>query len=375
MLIDIIRMPPVFGIPLDRRLTVNVGGEDDGERRASVAYWPRIPFSPNVFSVGSAITRTPSHLYKAIHISQDDRYVFETVFSVEPFGHPCLYTKIISFLGSTIGISLSAIQQYQLHHSPIMPTSHVIIPQDVTNIIDNIVPPVFGERSLWRFAHRLIDIKAGGHFGSSMGQMFKPIYEHAPFVMDALAHGHFSRSPFAELPGHHPAITLPKDKWFSYEELSYSMIARGIDSHLNHPEFDNVALSLIMLGPAKYSVSSSIANAVDGISDLWLTREYDDPYHFVLRGASSNNSWFQSKLSDVFSQCAQIYCELYHINPSVFYNVDVRNSSDQSSVTITKNLHDEVAVTFHDIIHDRYVCFYTSFPAIALATLSAGISE
>jgi hypothetical protein len=372
MLMNIIRMPPVFGIPTDRCLNVHMGANNSRLHTNTDAYWPKLPLSQESFSVGARIDKQPSHLYKTIHISQDGQYIFETVFSVEPFGHTCLYTKIISVFETVIGVSLKTIAYYQSTPIQLIPTAYFIAPPAQAAITDNIVPVVLGEPSLWRYANRLVDLKSTKGLDARLGWMYKPLYDHIPGVFDALTHGSYARSPFAEIPGFHPSVNIQLDKWFSHEELAYSVEAMGYQDYLNHRAFDAIVLGIITTGPAKFTITTLISHALDGVSDLWLTKDYKDPYQAVLRGMMQSNTWYVKHLSDIFYQCIQTYCRLYEIYPDVFYKGDARGLTEQSSITITKNIHDEVVITFHDLIHDRYVCFYSSFPVLALTTLAVG---
>lgn len=372
MLISLVRMPPVFGVPLDRRFYVTLEGNSTRSVEGNHAIWPSRPLSRSNFETGSHIERAPSHPFKTIHVSQNRRYVFETVFSVEPSASVCLYTKIIEAGGSLIGISLPAIHHYQSSQKDIKPTMYSVIPNHAHSITDNVVPPVFGSDALWAYINRLIDARASRGMDMRLGWAYAPIYDHIPVVYDALVHGCYSRQPFTEIPVSYPMVEIKPDKWFNYHEIAFSQEARGLEAYRNDSRFDSIALAMMLLGPTKFSMTSSITNAFDGHVNLWVTNDFQDTYRPILFGALNGTKLFTDSLIQIFHHAVRLYCNIYQISPGVFYQNELLTESAQSSVTLSKNIYDEISITFHDLIHDRYVCFYTSFPAIALATLSAG---
>ena len=385
MLIDLIKMPPVFGLPIDRRITLH--SERDVPLSPFDIHWPDLPLYKNPLRVGSAVNTSPNNLYKAVHLGMSSNTVFETVFAVEgnpnsPQNHICLYTKIVSTEYTQVGISLKAIGGYRSNRAKLIPISQFlaycnqvsevqsnIVPFFNRNPVDEIVPPVFGEKLLWSHINHLLNIEKGPITKERLGWCYRPLFDQVPSVLNALIDGYFTQSPLSEIKVHYPFIEIIHDKWSSHDEFKHMTHIRGFEAYFNHPEFDRIALALLQeIRPVKLNVSCLMTHALDGILDLRLTREYNDPYQKLFYTELAHEHLYQERLSEIFFKCATIYCKMCGIDSNIFLS----NSYDKSSVTLSKNIYDEITVTFHDLIHSRYISFYTSFPAIALATLSVG---
>lgn len=383
MLVDIIRMPPAFGVPLDRRITICADPQVPQGILEPVVHWPLVPLVHKRLMVGSLVDIQPQNLYKAIHISDDSQWVFETVFAVEDADRVhCLYTKMISSQSVSIAVSVAACREYQSTRNHLMSLSNFVTSWDssfdgryegaltIGNKPSNfVVPPVFGQRSLWGHIHRLLDMQNATSPEPPAELAYKPLYYHAPMLLEALVDGKFYRSPFYEVAGRYPGVEIVRDKWFDYENISYQAHHRGYETCcINHPEFDSIALALLSMNPAKFTVSALISHAIDWLPALWLTRAYYDPYQSVLYGMGFNDKKYAESLTQILSLAVMTYCRLHGID----YNLFMVDPEDRSSVTISKNIYDEVVITFHDMKTDRYEAYYSSFPTLALATLSVG---
>lgn len=381
MLIDIIRMPPLFGIPIKRSLKIYSGNRHPLDYSPNHVHWPTIPLYQENIIVGSDIADVPKHLYKAIHASDDNLFVFETVFEMNGNRFTCLYTKIISSQTVDFAMSINSIIYYSQAQSRTLPLSHFIATADKlqdqhyeTNLpskhtlIDGIVPAIFGVNQLRDYINTILETRKQGLSARHLNLVYKPIYDYEPSVFEALLDGQFHKSPFHEIKNSYSMIRVVPDKWFSYETNYYNSRIFGFYCHINHPEFDSVALAIARVVSTKFTVTSLISHVVDRLQDLWLVREFNDSYQPFLRGIDVNTKQRKQELSEIFDQCVMIYCRLFKID----YNSYMLNKFDDSSITISKNIHDEIAITFHDLISDRYICFYTSLPVLLLTTLSVG---
>lgn len=382
MLIDIFRMPPVLGIPTDRRVDIHCGDQPPSDLGRRILHWKSAPFYHDDIVVGSLIDRAPENVYKAVYVSQDSKWVFETVFAMESKSCCiCLYTKLISPIDVNVGISLNAIQSYQNDRPQLLPISHFIRAGDANhiehyetalttsvNILDSIVPPIFGDRNLGTYLDHLLEDRHRGQIGSTLNRIYEPIYDHEPSVFRAMIEGQFERSPFTQIIASHPSVNIQKDRFYNYEELHYMITSRGFSSQINYEPFDSLALAIIQLPPTKLSVSALMSHAVDEIKDVWLIREFSDSYQGLLRGMYFDEAYYKQTIATILHHCVIVYCQLYSIDHRVY----LEKVGDQSCVTISKNIYDEVAITFHDFIEDRCVCFYSSFTSLALSTLSVG---
>lgn len=381
MLIDIIRMPPLFGIPIKRSLKIYSGNRHPFDYSTNHVHWPTIPLYQENIIVGSDISEAPKHLYKAIHVSYDNRFVFETVFEVSGHRFICIYTKIISSETVDFGISINSIIHYRQAQVQTLPLSHFIATADKlqdsyyeTNLpskhisTDGIVPAIFGINKLQEYINVILETRKTGLSARHLNLTYKPVYDYEPSIFEALLNGQFHKSPFHEIKANHPMIRPIPDRWFIYETNYYRSRIFGFYWYVNHPEFDSVALAIAKIVSTKFTITSLISHVVDGLKDLWLVREFDDVYQPLLRGVDVDSQQRKQELSEIFDQCIMIYCRLFEID----YNSYLLNKFDDSSITISKNIHDEVAITFHDLISDRYICFYTSLPVLLLTTLSVG---
>lgn len=383
MLIDIIRMPPVLGLPIDRRATVYVGEDVPANPTGPYVHWPTAPFVRRELHIGSLITQSPQNLFKAIHISQDSKWIFETVYAMEEAtSGVCLYSKIISAKGSIIGISSSSVSYYRGDRfNKLVPISQFVSKENFYNsatqdiailtkihTAEDIVPPVFSDRDLWNTIDWSVMDDSFQYPKLPSVMVYKPLYDHVPQIFNALIDGVFWKPPHTEILGYHPNIDVAHDKWFNYEELSYSSMARGMSRIVNHPDFDDLVLDMLNLFATKISISSTLHDALHSITPSWTNRNFEDPYHPFFLGMETN-AYYEKRLLTVFYEVTLVYCKIFKIDSEIF----ATNSYDNSSVTVSKNIYDEVSFTVHDIVHDRYISFYSTFPGLALATRSVGI--
>jgi hypothetical protein len=389
MLIDILRMPPVFGVPIDRRLTVYACEYQPHFTSEPSVHWPHMPLYNDVLYTGSCITVPPENIFKAIHISDDNLWVFETVFAqMQDDSYSCLYTKVIGNNSVAIGISLRSIDFYRTNLRNTIPLSQfvgrrsegntlstdLVIPHDI-NPVEYVIPPVFGEKELWGHLQHLLDVRGRGFTESRLGWSYRPIWEHVPSVMEALIEGYFARSPLFEVRYRHPNIDIPHDKWFLYEHQA--MLSKVLDhtSFVNHKAFDSIVLDIVELKSTRLNITCLMSYAIEGsvigedYDSLYSMLNHVDDYALFLHGMRYDKSYRpQKKIEEIFYRCVMVYCQLFSVDYQQFLDRD----SDKSSVTISKNIYDEVTITFHDVVNGDYTCFYSTFPAIALATLSAG---
>jgi hypothetical protein len=382
MLIDILRMPPAFGIPIDRQHTITNGETNDYHNPRTVV-WQGLPIYGDRLNVGAKINKTPSNLFKAIHVSDDSTHVFETVFSMEhnleETDAVCLYTKVISSSAVRMAVSLDAVRYYHVGPHRLLPISHFLLGNrlpslgsggisslTVYNPVENLVPPILDLNLLQVAFTQALEL-GPDVLNKRLAHAYYPIYAYTPGVMQALLNGRFHRSPFSEIPVEHPNIQIPRDKWFRWENVQFAVEARGMRVELNHPAFSGQVMNIMSLTPTKFQITASLFDVLEGHTDCWLASYYEDSYS-VMGGFS----WERMKqaIKVIMDECLVNYCRLHLIDYSEFmYNM---SSKDRSSINISKNIYDEVEITFHDQVHDRYVCYYSSFPTLALSTLSVG---
>lgn len=373
MQVEILAMPPVVGIPIDRRTPMSIDTVLRCVGSDTSYSWGNYNHTHELI-LGSNITRAPQKVHKVIHVSHDQRWVFETVFAVEENKIVCLYTKMIQD-HIDIAISLNAIREYRMSSKPLIPLADIVAeqywrksPMLDKHEIHSLVPPIFTQSSLDRTTMQLVDIAEESFHEKRVGWRYRPIYEHEPSILEALISGCFFRPPIYELRSINPSVRITPDRWFCSDRVKYQTRVSAGYTHNNHPEFDSIALGLITMRPTTVSMTALISHAVDGLLDLGVTRHCTDPYLGILPISPVMMDKAKETLSQLIFRSVMAYCQIYDIDYSLFGSTP----SDRSSISIEKNIYDEVAISFHDMINDRYVCFYTSFPGLALATMAVG---
>lgn len=369
MQIGILRMPPVGGVPLYRETAFS---NNTLLRQVGVCMTFGDP--PGDIVLGSNIIRTPEQLYKVVHVSHDSQYVFETVFSKEHHGTVCLYTKIIGTTIDTV-ISLPAIDFYKAHPEPLAPLSDIITDRywrksSVTSpqVFRTLTPPIFTKDTLDAYVADTVDVIEGVTHPWLLLERYKCIYQNEPSVLEALISGTFLKSPFNMVTMNHPQITLKEDKW-SFQDLSlYKNRVTGGSIYYNQRDFDPVVMELISLRPASIAFTVLIHHAMDGLLELGVTRRMVDPYMNALGLSTAHFDSIKQSLRHIAVESIILYCRLYGIDPKCFG----ATREDKSSITIEKTMSDEISISFHDLVHDRYVSFYTCFPLMALGTMGVG---
>jgi hypothetical protein len=371
MLIDVLKMPPVFGMPIERAVHLDGG---IGSMVDAISHITSM-------TLGNQVTEKLRNLYKAIYLSQDERYIFEVVFTGDS-PERCLYVKMIYPTGTIVGISVKTLQHYNATGVPMVPISEIILSPSPSTIpysgqymvsslsgVHSIAPPVYDTSMVWDYVLRVLDIKKRGPLEEhNILSVFQPVYEHVPGVMDALLSGTFFRSPLLEMQRPHPSFYITPEKWFLYNEVAYRTQIMQTDTRVNQPEFDPLVLRAVLMPQTKFSYTTLISYAIDGIRDVGDPREYRDPYQFMLNGPTLDLSLYHAILADLLFKATMAYCRIKEID-SMSY---LENAKDRSTITITRNIYDEVCFTFHDHLRGEITCFYSAFPALALVTQSVG---
>lgn len=199
---------------------------------------------------------------------------------------------------------------------------------------------------------------------------YKPLLDYVPSVFEGLLTGQFHYSPLGEFRKPHPMIRIPQDFEFLYERLEKQVVEKGYHSYTNVKAFDNVVLHIAKLFASKITLTAMLGHVVDDIREFWLVTDYEDPYHDVLKVPGGISRFqeiaFRDEMAYILRECLTIYCRLYNID----YGRYAEYPRDTSSMTITKNIYDEISVIFHDVVSGNYVCFYFCFPALVLGTLT-----
>lgn len=377
MQIGILKMPPSSGIPLQRARVVT----SDKLLRpidSNVLGFERFN-QPHVL-LGTDVIRAPRALYKSFRMSFDGRYIFETVYSDEGSTPVCLYTKIISSSNTEVLISLEAVRYFGDCDNSILPLTELVgsaywrSEPYTFNVLSSIIPAVFDQSGLDEQSSIIIDaiedvksIRHNGHYFKDH-QVYQPLIQYEPGLLEALIGGKFIKHPTFEPRCEYPLMQLQKEKWFISETSFHkTRVSSGV-IHLHHPEFDTLIHELIVTRPASISMTVQLSHALEGLMDLSVTRRFHDPYLMIIPISPNEFETIKATIRTIIFKCVLLYCQLYNIDPHVF--ADCRENT--SSITIEKNIYDEGVVSIHDLVNDRYVCFYSYYPLLSLGTMGCG---
>lgn len=371
MLIDLIRLPTNIHTPLDRRINLITSHTKNTIHNDRGIYIHGLLSSQADLTIGGKTEGRFDNLYKATHISRDEKFIFETVFSIMDGIGYCLYSKILSANSALIGISSDSVRRYQTTTTPTSSITDFIGEEDGIRYCNGgditIVPPIFGESSLRDYVDQLSnEVYTNPNFVSDYLSRYKPIHQHAPTVSEAFCTGRFFKLPTFELIHTHPLIQIHHHKWRLYEQLQMKIIANGCTVYTDHPMFDELMVRIATSLPLNYSSTSIIDHAVDGIDLLWLIREYHDPFTHIFSNRVSES--YNNTLTHIFNHCVRIYCNSFRVDINSFRN----EKYNPSTITITKNSYEEVCIIVDDKINNHHACFYTFLPSLLMTTLSMG---
>lgn len=274
-----------------------------------------------------------------------------------------------------IAVSMKAIERYRVNTGSIVPLVDIISqnywrqnPLFSENIIHSIVPPIFSKLDLDRATMQLVDLMEEDS-DHRPGSVYRPLYDNEPALLEGLISGRFITPPHYGVMVNHPDIRIIPDRWFYVDKVKHQNYISSGYTHINHPYFDAIALSLVGMRPSSLSIMTTLSSAIDGLMDLSVTRYFKDPYTQFHPLSSTYMSSVREVISKLLAESVMIYCQIYDIDYSCF----MEEKTVQSSICIEKNIYDEVSISIHDLVNDRYTCFYSYIPPLILATMGVGM--
>lgn len=366
-------MPSVSGLPLQRKTPVT-------KKFLINSVYVDINFSEEIdnsnISLGSDITKSPNRLFKTITVCPSRSVVVETVFSIEQDRFIFLYAKVIG-IKTKVLISLNGINTFRQGNDSVKPLFLLVAESywrksktDIRITSLSIVDPIFDLTSINYEVIQVLDQIETGGVTSEKYEILQMLYQEAPDILEAMIKGYFERSPFLEIPMYHPFPYPEEEKWSLHQTSNYVNNSRCGIIHFNQQEFDDLVYRLILLRPSKLTLTINLSHAIEGLLDLSVINHFHDYYSEVFPfGANTFNS-IREDLKSIVTASVYTYCQIYDID----FNVFSENTS-KSSLTLEKNIYDEVSFTFHDYINDRVVTFYSYFSLTSLGTFGAGSSD
>lgn len=374
MLTAVIPIPQARSITIDRRMSVTEGhilNQIDPSQRNSFAGLDMN--APHQFVLGGQTTHLPPNVFKAVYVSYDGLYIFETVYVMDLGEAVVLYTKIIHS-HTVIGISFVGTGQYRADHRRYIPLSLILSDinwmnrfQPEQSDIYSIVAPTYNRETLDQEVGILAHLEDGGFFRRESCRRWDALHRYEPVILEALLGGRYIRAPHHSLQSYHNGLDFKTIGHIRTDDIRYRMKTFKQNLHFNCDSFDSIALNLVELRPAEFIIQLSFTDALHGVFQTAITKRFIDPYHAVKPMNSHEEQTVINTLQSVFREALWEYSQIFDIN---IYDTERRN--DTSFITISKNMNDEILFEFNDTVLRRNTAFYTSFPMLAIATLSAG---
>jgi hypothetical protein len=324
--------------------------------------------------LGSVCNNLPSKTYKAIYLSNDSKWAFEVVYAVERGLERCIYVKMIGDSDVHIGISLESILHYS--DSPVTLVSIGTILSSINFLRDckilnqdlqSIISPLFGREAVDREVVRLLEATDDKAFQNLTAKTWNPLYVNEPNVLGALINGAFVRSPHNELRGINPLFRPMLRHNDPANNLSYRAIAFDGMLYCNQIEFDPITMTILKFPVAEFSLTVSFTDGLEGILNTGVMRYFSDPYSSVVQEMWYTNESILSFLGGVVQETLWAYgmvfdCDLYARQGNI----------DRSSLTISKNMFDEILFEFNDTEANHKVAVYNNLTSLALVSQGAG---
>lgn len=380
MLVDIIRLPNPIGLPIDRRTKLIVPEKN----KFPIDYFDRSEFFwPDDFSdginkenitVGSIIDTSYHELYKSFHISSDDKFVFETIFSIQNGQAICWYIKCISKDSNILGISSKGIGILHKNNSGciyalgnLMDSDNAFVRKTDTRIFA--VPPIFGNDSFYNYLSDLMADCCAVSKYENYNKVYLPIRHYEIGLFYGLVNGNFLTSPTRELRAYYPFVDIRRHRFSLWDEILFRREVTECTVICNHELFDDIVVKASIWCPIQFSITCLMSHVVDGIHpELWLNMNYHDPYQKLFFGRDIIIDKYKNHLKHIFQLSLDAYWKIYGVS----YTDKNIMSDNSSTVTIVKNNYEEIAILFEDRGNNRKVCFYTSIPSLMMTTLAMG---
>jgi hypothetical protein len=92
---------------------------------------------------------------------------------------------------------------------------------------------------------------------------------------------------------------------------------------------------------------------------------YDDPFRSIFQHHCDDQEKRILTLRSLFVEVVSTYIRSYSLDVS-------RIIDHRSSVTISKNSYEEIAITIKDEFNNNHLCFYYSLPILMMSTMAVG---
>jgi hypothetical protein len=126
-------------------------------------------------------------------------------------------------------------------------------------------------------------------------------------------------------------------------------------------------MSLLNFPVAEFSFTVSFTDGLEGILNTGVLRYFSDPYSSVVQGMWYTDEVILSFLGGVVQETLWAY--------GMVFDRDLyagHGSIDKSSLTISKNIFDEVLLEFNDLESNQRAAIYNNLTSLSLVSQGAG---
>lgn len=374
MLISILPMPPIV-TPVHMNNLYATAEEIFRNVPESCKPCRSIRSSKEPYILGAMISEAAPRLYKATHLGPDGRTIFESVFAHESTKDVMLYTKTFVDQRTNVSISLNGLRHFA--HLPDNLTSLIDIVKNLwvydrrfTEMEDiaSIVPLFNSLKEVQTGVADLINYAYDFQHHAWLRDQYKSLYREEPYLLEGLLHGVFSQSPFRKQRYSLGGVALQPERFYLYQQMLKSRAAFDAIPVFHSSEINTTLATLIAQLPPKVSINSKLCFVVEGILDLEVSPYIADPYWSIRDRVENELGLLQKKIVESLREVLYRYCDIHLISPFQFLEREHR----ASSITIEKNIHDEILIIIHDTVRDTNEMLYGYLPALALTTKAVG---
>lgn len=389
MQLGILQLPDAVGLPADKRIQVPAIELFRGTVAERDPYLYRRCGRKEV-TLGAKVNRQPTKLFKVFNATRDGSHVFETVFADEGRYWVCLYTKSISQVVN-VHISMNGISFY--HAQLRRPLTFQNIVRDCwghesmylnENDLHSLLPGIYDDRGVRMMFSDLSSIAYDYSDWQTTTPDIKALFDNDPQVLEALIAGRFVTSPVNRIDQPYPGVFIEPERWSLQEIANHSARVRKGTVYTNHPNFDHIVHDVVTMRVSHIDAIFLVEDLIVAVTDITAGKDIRDIYQAVLPTPEDRVINYQFEVHALMREAMELYCQLFAIDPNNFRSERRGNtppipgwgeetlpkSEMKSTITLNKNIYDEVLITIHDAIHDRYVLFYGYYPCIALTTRS-----
>lgn len=393
MVVDCYKLPFLNSGPVRRLRSLNVipliSFPIDYRDRQEF-FWPpseKYHVSEENMIVGSEFDFLGGHIFKSIHVSRDNKFVFEVVFSYQGDLIPenaCWFVRIISENNVSNLISVKGINILHQKNDRLNAIGNLIEPiwsvSRFTDVPITAVPyvhrnPIEGNESFYSYLENLVADAYETPKYRNHHLLLDPIKYHEPSILNGIIDGRLFTNPLNQIIEFHPGVNRHRYTHSLWEQIRHTAQVKRAHLVTNHEILDNIVNEVIAI-PFNFSIAMSFHSIIDRTYDVNIIYEFEDSYGFLNTNYQNRKIFYEQKINDLFDKFLETYY-YYIMNTgepadSLLSQIWNRSVDDKSYIKITKRNTEEIGVEVYDAARNETYCFYSFIPAIIMTTLAIG---